>query len=120
MSQEPVVKGDRPGTCTGSSAVLDLKDVDQPVLGDGDVLVRVRAAAEHLLRPSRHDRTVGHHPDHIQPSAHPAPLALVVIPLDIPPGPTAPNQTALSGNAAQPGLARPYWTVESRSWAVIS
>jgi hypothetical protein len=47
-------------------------------------------------------------------------LALVVIPLDIPPGPTAPNQTALSGNAAQPGLARPNWTAKNRRWAVIS
>jgi NADPH:quinone reductase-like Zn-dependent oxidoreductase len=42
MSQEPVVKAIVLGTRTGSPAVLELKDVDQPVPGDGDVLVRVR------------------------------------------------------------------------------
>jgi hypothetical protein len=45
---------------------------------------------------------------------------MAVIPLDIPPILTAPNQTALNRNAAQPDLPRPYWTVDSRRWAVIS
>jgi hypothetical protein len=38
----------------------------------------------------------------------------------IPPGPTAPNQTALTRTTAQPDLPRPSWTVENRRLAVIS
>ena len=37
-------------------------------------------------------------------------LARVVILAVIPPGPTAPNQTALSGMPSQRELPRPYWT----------
>jgi hypothetical protein len=43
-------------------------------------------------------------------------VILTVIPQAI----TEPNQTALARIAAQPDLARPNWTVESRRWAVIS
>jgi hypothetical protein len=37
--------------------------------------------------------------------------------LDIPPGPTAPNQTPLTGRPAELDLPRPHWTAETRSWA---
>ena len=43
-----------------------------------------------------------------------------VIPSDIPPDPTAPNQTGLTRIAAQPDLPRPDWTPETRRLAVIS
>jgi hypothetical protein len=38
----------------------------------------------------------------------------LVIPLDIPPGRTGPNQTALTGIPTQPDLPGPYCTVESK------
>jgi NADPH:quinone reductase-like Zn-dependent oxidoreductase len=41
MDQESMMKAIIQDT-HGSPAVLELKDVDQPVPGDGDVLVRVR------------------------------------------------------------------------------
>jgi hypothetical protein len=44
------------------------------------------------------------------------PVILVVIP----PGRTAPNQTALNRISSQPDLVRRTWTVQSRRWAVIS
>jgi hypothetical protein len=47
-------------------------------------------------------------------------LAQVVILAVIPPVLTRPNQTVLTRMPAQPDLARPYWTVETRRWAVIS
>ncbi len=37
----------------GSADVLELRDLDQPVIGDGEVLVRVRAAA---VDPTGHAR----------------------------------------------------------------
>jgi hypothetical protein len=46
--------------------------------------------------------------------------SLTVIPADIPPGPTAPNQTTRNGMPSQPDLARPYWTGLSGRLAVIS
>jgi predicted ATP-dependent serine protease len=42
------------------------------------------------------------------------------MPVVIPPGPTAANQTALNGMSPQPELPRPYWTGLSGRWAVIS
>jgi hypothetical protein len=45
---------------------------------------------------------------------------LVVILTVIPQATTVPNQTGLTRIAAQPDLARPYWTVETRRLAVIS
>jgi hypothetical protein len=45
-------------------------------------------------------------------------LALVVILAVIPPGLTRPNQTGFNRIAAQPDLARPYWTGLSGRWAV--
>jgi hypothetical protein len=47
-------------------------------------------------------------------------LAQVVILAVIPPGPTAANQTALTGIPAQPDQARTYWSGLSGRWAVIS
>jgi hypothetical protein len=50
----------------------------------------------------------------------PSSLAQLVIPVVIPPGPTAANQTALNGMPSQPQLPRPYWSGLSGIWAVIS
>jgi hypothetical protein len=47
-----------------------------------------------------------------------SPLAQLVILSVIPPGPTAPNQTALNGMPSQPELPRPYWTGLSGRLAV--
>jgi hypothetical protein len=43
-------------------------------------------------------------------------VILAVIPQDT----SQPNQTALTRNATKPDLPRPYWTVETRRWAVIT
>jgi hypothetical protein len=43
-----------------------------------------------------------------------------VIPAVIPQATTEPDQTRLTRNAAQPDLARTYWTGLSGRWAVIS
>jgi hypothetical protein len=45
---------------------------------------------------------------------------LLVILTVIPQATTEPNQTGLTRIAAQPDLARPNWTVETRRLAVIS
>jgi hypothetical protein len=44
----------------------------------------------------------------------------VVILVVIPPGPTAANQTALTGIPTEPELPRPYWSGLSGRLAVIS
>jgi hypothetical protein len=50
----------------------------------------------------------------------PSSLAQVVILSVIPQAITEPNQTGLTRIAAQPDLARPNWTVETRKLAVFS
>ena len=60
-------------------------------------------------------RATGNPGRHIDPL-----LALLVILTVIPQATTEPNETALTRIAAQPGLARSNWTVETRRLAVIS
>jgi hypothetical protein len=59
-------------------------------------------------------------PDMAGTHAVPSSLAQAVILAVIPPGLSAPNQTALNGMPSQPELPRPYWTGLSGRLAVIS
>jgi hypothetical protein len=87
---------------------------------------RAGAGSRGWTSPVQDTQRVSHSQGHtrrhqFQPGIITEPLgSLTVILAVIPPGLTEPDQTALTRNAAQPDLARPYWTVLTRRWAVIS
>jgi hypothetical protein len=87
---------------------------------------RAGAGSSERTSPAQDTTRVSHSQGHarshqLQPGIITEPLgSLTVIPLVIPPGPTAANQTALNGMSSQPELPRPNWNVENGRWAVIS
>jgi hypothetical protein len=87
---------------------------------------RAGAGSSERTSPAQDTTRVSHSQGHarshqLQPGIITEPLgSLTVIPLVIPPGRTAPNQTALARIQARADLARPDWTLKNRRWAVIS
>ena len=118
---EAGVRGLRGHGPTFSLAAADIGHIGDGGLGDGTGRIQAdppagRAGAtrrsthrDHQRRPPR----VGIAPTGLL-------LAQVVILAVIPPGPTAPNQTALNGMPSQPVLPRAYWTGLSGRLSVIS
>ena len=83
---------------------------------------RITAPATPRVSQRRSPSSTGRNPRitthrHRHGPDHPETLGSLTV---IPPGPTAPNQTALNGMPSQPELPRPYWTGLSGRWAVIS
>jgi hypothetical protein len=87
---------------------------------------RAGAGSSERTSPAQDTTRVSHSQGHarshqLQPGIITEPLgSLTVIPLVIPPGPTAANQTTSTGIPNQPELPRPYWSGLSGRWAVIS
>jgi hypothetical protein len=87
---------------------------------------RAGAGSSERTSPAQDTTRVSHSQGHarshqLQPGIITEPLgSLTAILLDIPPDPTAANQTALTGIPTQPELPRPYWTGQSGRSAVIS